>query len=55
MSPFVVLDAGAFDILGTSRDTDMRALVRRTAEPLLCLAAGLSRAVLTRACEMLAA
>jgi predicted nucleic acid-binding protein len=32
VSPFVVLDAAAFDILGTPRDTGMRALLRRTAE-----------------------
>jgi predicted nucleic acid-binding protein len=32
VSPVVVLDAAAFDILGTPRDTDLRALLRRTAE-----------------------
>ncbi len=32
MTPFVVLDAAAFDVLGTSRDSGLRALLRRTVE-----------------------
>jgi|HubBroStandDraft_4_1064222.scaffolds.fasta_scaffold51866_4 predicted nucleic acid-binding protein len=32
MTPFVVLDAAAFDVLGTPRDSGLRALLRRTAE-----------------------
>ena len=32
MTPFVVLDAAAFDVLGTPRDSSLRALLRRTVE-----------------------
>jgi predicted nucleic acid-binding protein len=32
VSPFVVLDAAAFDVLGGPRDSGLRALLRRTAE-----------------------
>lgn len=32
MTPFVVLDAAAFDVLGAPGDSDLRALLRRTAE-----------------------
>ncbi len=32
MIPFVVLDAAAFDVLGTPRGSGLRALLRRTAE-----------------------
>jgi predicted nucleic acid-binding protein len=32
VSPFVVLDAAAFDVLGSAGDSSLRALLRRTAE-----------------------